>query len=77
MKGAHGLQVADDLILKTKLTYALVVWWRKIKEKMPEVALEQLRVLVLREATRVPGSTPTVGLGSLLGIGSFSNSNSM
>ena len=63
-----------EAILKPRLTYAAVIWGRRVEKKTTAAMLERLRGLMLRGATGAPKSTPTMALGALLGIGPLQNS---
>ena len=55
-----------DAILKSRLTYAAVVWWNRTLLKTAEGQLKRLRGLVLRCVTGSGRSTPTAALGTAL-----------
>lgn len=60
-----------EVIPKLRLTYAPVVWEKRVEKKFAEVTLRKLRRLVLSGATEALNSTITSALGTLLGIGSL------
>ena len=55
-------------ILRPRLTYALIVWWSRVKQKTDMARLERLRGLILIGITGASKSSPTMVLGAIIGL---------
>ena len=55
-------------ILRSRLIYASIVWWSRVKQKTTITRLERLRGLILRAITGASKSSPTTALRALMGL---------
>ena len=55
-------------IMRPRLTYAALVWWRRVELSNVKSRLERIRGLILRGVTGASKSTPMAALGALTGL---------
>lgn len=60
-----------EAILKPKLLYAAVIWWKVTENKTSRTVLEHIQAVTLRGIFGVRRSTPTAAIRMLIGVGSL------